>query len=381
MTVVSVLSLRTHNSMAAGASRNDEDALAERLSTLGTAEGGTNDHEAGPSSMNAEEPASASVQFDVSDPEVFGMHLSAWATSTQQRFDRLERQLGEVLTVVLEGQRGQQSHADLLTDARLAQILQDEGRMTPRNPVSVPVPDPDARARLVQDQAAAVSAEDRPAAVSVEDRPAEDRPAEDRPAEDRPAEDRPAEGAFPARAEVHPVAARSQPVPEPAASAQEAREHTDGRGTHESGAPCQDGHLTPSESEGHQAVLSDGAMARLVNKPPLYEGTGEAELHVRDWLDLMLAWMLCIGVAPYRYSVTAALLLRGQALQAWIVFCKSKYGVQNMAQATWEGFEECLLSAFGFDGIALEARQAATGSLHQGVQAAFESRHRADAPV
>jgi len=213
----------------------------------------------------------------------------------------------------------------------------------------------------VQDQAAAVSAEDRPAAVSVEDRPAA--------------------GTLPARAEVHPVAARSQPMPEPAASAQDSREHTDGRGTHESGAPGQDGHLTPSESEGHRAVLSDSAMARLVSKPPLYEGTGEAELHVRDWLDLMLAWMLCIGVAPYRYSVTAALLLRGQALQAWIVFCKSKYGVQNMAQATWEGFEECLLSAFGFDGIALEARQAATGSLHQGVQAAFESRHRADAPV
>ena len=128
--------------------------------------------------------------------------------------------------------------------------------------------------------------------------------------------------------------------------------------------------------------MSDSAIARLVSKPPLYEGTGEAELHVRDWLDLMLAWMLCIGVAPYRYSVTAASLLRGQALQAWIVFCKSKYGVQNMAQATWESFEECLLSAFGFDGSghcsAVEARQAATDwqycSLHQGVQAAGESR-------
>ncbi len=128
MTVVSVLSLRTHNSMAAGASRNDEDALAERLSTLGTAEGGTNDHEAGPSSMNAEEPASASVQFDVSDPEQFGVDISSWATATQQRFDQLQRQLSEVLTVVLEGQRGQQSHADFLTDARLAQIvLQDRG--------------------------------------------------------------------------------------------------------------------------------------------------------------------------------------------------------------------------------------------------------------
>ncbi len=91
--------------MAAGAPLNDGDALAERLSTLGTAEGGTNDHEAGPSSMNADEPASASVHFDVSDPEEFGVHLSSWATSTQQRFDQLQRQLSEVLTVVLEAYR------------------------------------------------------------------------------------------------------------------------------------------------------------------------------------------------------------------------------------------------------------------------------------
>ncbi len=56
--------------------------------------------------MNADEPASASVHFDVSDPEEFGVHLSSWATST---FDQLQRQLSEVLTVVLEGQRGQQS--------------------------------------------------------------------------------------------------------------------------------------------------------------------------------------------------------------------------------------------------------------------------------
>jgi len=35
--------------------------------------------------------------------------------------------------------------------------------------------------------------------------------------------------------------------------------------------------------------------------------------------------------------------------------CKSKYGVQNMAQATWESFEECLLSASGFDGRGIAA--------------------------
>ncbi len=40
--------------------------------------------------------------------------------------------------------------------------------------------------------------------------------------------------------------------------------------------------------------------------------------------------------------MVAAPRLNGEALSAWLVYCKTQYGLSGMAEATWDDLETCL---------------------------------------
>lgn len=112
-------------------------------------------------------------------------------------------------------------------------------------------------------------------------------------------------------------------------------------------------------------------------KPPQEFSGSATDLHVRDWLDIVMAFMIASMVPAGKWAMMATTLLRGDALNAWMVFLGASHGVANVALATWAEFEETLMSAFGFDERGLTAHSKLAKLQQMGTAAAYTREFKA----